>query len=274
MDPVPAPRHPGSRIVAGLCIALAATLAPPGCQKSAPQAQPAPKRFITVFAAAELEPVLRAVEGVARERDLDWQLNLQLGGAQSLAWSIEAGEIPDLYIASTVEMATDLIPMPISVTPWLEDSMVVISRKDDPDPILRSDRALERSTGPVGVCGHGAPLGEFTRLALRLAEIWPLVERRTTQRTDAAALIDALMAGEIDLAIVFASDVASSEAPVRINQRFELPEAVGIVYTFAPYTDDGYKVIRLLTEPGPMASAIEAGFTRVPGFDDVPEPAP
>ena len=215
--------------------------------------------------------MIRAAEGAARNQQLGWKIDLQTGGAQTLAWRIESGDIPDLYIASSIEMAQELIPKPARIDPWLRNPLVVIARADDPDPVLRSDRALERSNGPVAVGGAGTQLGEFARLAMRYAEIWPLVERRTTQRTDAANMIEALQTGEVDLAIVFSSDAVQGGPDLLITQRLELPEGVQIVYTRASFSELGTQFAQLLLSPESIEQARESGYLP---FAVDPEPGP
>ena len=265
MPVVNPPQQPACRLIAGpiavACSIAALALGLPGCDRQSPTANQTAAQHIMIFAPLEMEPIIRAAEAVARKNQEDWRIDLHTGGAQSLAWRIGSGESPDLYISSTVAMAEDLLPKPIRIDPWLNDPLVVIARTDDPNPILRSERALERSTGPVAVGGVGTPLGDYTRLALRYTELWLLVERRTTQRITPDHMIKALRRGEVDLAIVFASDAARGGPDLFITQRLDLPEVARIVYTRASFTDLGIAFADLLGSPESIERARDAGYT-------------
>jgi len=240
-----------------------------GCKPEATLPEQPPKQIITVFAPEEMEPFIRAAEGAARTQELGWAIDLQTGGAQSLAWTIETGDVPDLYISSTIEMAEELIPRPTRIVPWLHDRLVVATLKDNPDPILHSPRALERSDGRVAVGGDGTQQGEFARLAMRYAEIWPLVERRTTQRTTADHMIESLRAGEVEAAILFASDAAKAGDDLDTPQVLELPEAVRIIYCKASFSDLGAQFADFLDNPASAEQAALAGY--VPHADTDPQ---
>jgi ABC-type molybdate transport system substrate-binding protein len=234
-----------------------------GCKQKSPSVAQIPTQYITIFAPQEMEPIIRAAEAVARTQEKGWRIELVSTGAQTLAWNIESGDLPDLYIASTIEMAEDLIPRPRSTTPWLNDHLVVITRADDPNPILSGERALERTTGPIAIGGSGTQLGDYARLAMRYAEIWPLVERRTTQHSSPAFIISSLRDGEVDHAILFASDVVTPGHDLLTVQRLDLPERARIIYTQAIFSDLGAEFADLLMMPEPIDQAIEAGFDPV-----------
>jgi len=275
MDPVNAPDQPTHRtIITGLCLAIALWLCLPGCNRQSPTAgQSSPQQRpeqILIFTSPEMEPIIRAAEQVAQRQDRNWQIDLQIGGARTLAWTIEDGEVPDLYIASTIAIAKELLPKPIAITPWLRDQMVVLARADDPDPILHSKRALERSTGAIAVGDDGTHLGDYARLAMRYAEIWILVEPRTTHRPTRERILTALRQGDADLAVVFASDAAHAGPGFSISQTLELPERARIVYTRAAYTDLGAEFADLLDSPEAMELAQQNGL--IPFVAD-PNPA-
>jgi len=238
-----------------LCLLL------PGCKpKQSNTAPQAPINRVTIFAPVLLEPIIRSAEAASRETDIQWRVNLRTGGAQSLAWTIEDGDIPDLYISSSVAMAENLIPQPTSIQPWLQNRLVVVTLASTPNPILKSDRALERSTGPVGVGLNGSLQGDYARLALRYSDIWELVDRRTTPRHSIDSLFDALRSGEVELAIVFATDAKAAGPEFVISQQLELPERVGIVYTKAAFSEMGAGFAEFLDLPEPLRKAVEAGY--------------
>jgi len=250
--------HPprlGTYLVAALSICIGA------CEQQ-PEAPPEPaSRHVTIFAQDDVESIIRAAEAVSRESNDPIFVDLRTGASQSLAWSIEAGDIPDLYIPSSVEMAEELIPRPAMIEPWLINQLVIVARSDETDEVLLSDRALERSTGPVAIGGDGTPLGDFARLALRYAELWALVESRTTQRVSAVRIAEALRDGEVDLAILFASDVADVGGGLTVVGQLELPEAARIIFTRASFTDIGAEFSTLLADDRVLEAARTAGFT-------------
>lgn len=268
MPDVPQPRNLARRFPRGRRLASALTacllpalLAAPIACNNKPEPEGPRSQIITIFAPAEMEPFIRAAEGVARKRELGWALDIQTGGAQSLAWTIESGDTPDLYIASTQEMAEELIPRPTRITPWLHDQLVVVTLASNTDPALQSARSLERSSGKIAVGGEGTQLGEFARLAMRYAEIWPLVERRTTQFTNANHIFESIRNGETESGVVFASEAAAAGAEFNVPQVLDLPESVRIIYTRASFTDLGAEFADLLGNELSLQQAREAGFT-------------
>ena len=268
MLPVTILRHHAPRTLARLCPVIALTLCLIGCKRQNPNTGQIPLQHITVYAPQEMEPIIRAAEAVARNQERGWRIDLQTGGAQTLAWNIDAGDQPDLYIASTINMAETLAASPMRIEPWLYDQLVVVVRADDPDPILQGPRALERSTGLIAVGGTGTQLGDYARLAMRYAEIWPLVERRTSQRTNPEHMIEALRNGEVDLAILFASDAALGGSDVSISERLDLPEKAKVIYTRAIFSNPGAEFANLLQSPAALDQARKAGYTPIERDDE------
>lgn len=259
-----------------LASALAAALVPvfltalTACNNEQPGQDGPRSQIITIYAPDSMEPFIRAAEGVARKRELAWTIDLQTGGAQSLAWIIESGDVPDLYIASTEVMAEELIPRPMRITPWLHDRLVVVTLASNTDPALQSPRSLERSEGRIAVGGEGTQLGELARLAMRYAEIWPLVERRTTQRTNAHHILESVRTGEVESGVIFASEAAAGGPEFATPQILEIPDSVRTIYTKAIYSELGAEFADLLNNATTTEEARAAGFIPV---EDTQAPA-
>ena len=165
---------------------------------------------LTFYAGAMLRP---AVEQTIREfeRREGVVVEPKYNGCGILVAQMKAGEIPDAYFACDVEFMTQVQDQFLPSTNVSENELVIIVQKDNPHGIAQL-RDLATPGLRVGI-GHEkqCAMGWLTQNVLReggvAEEIMPNV---TTQLPTGDMLVNNMLAGSLDAAIVYLSNAAGS----------------------------------------------------------------
>ena len=258
MRPIARTTSPKNTLRATIAVALwsVSSLVFNACDgQSARNAPPAPVKVASVFAPPELEQYVFAAERDLRSQGEEWRLNIELGGAQVNASRIDdSAAPPDVFIAADRTTISGLDARPDDVIPWLANPLTVIASPDAPD-----DVDLLTSDEPLAMGGVSSPLGEYTRLALRVAQAWQDVEERTTQRIRPDEIVDAVRSGEAELGIVYATDIPN-DGSVKTIRTLDLPEGVEVVYTIATFSENGRRIAQALCAPDILGLARSHGY--------------
>ncbi len=245
---------------AALVVALAAAACDraPGAEKAAPR-----ERTVMALASTGLEGLLNSSELTQARVEAGVRLDVSFGGTHQLVNEINAGAPIDLLIAADPDAVAELRAAPLSTRRWLRDGLVVITKREGG---AGADTLL-RGTGIIGVTGDGTPLGEYTRLALRLGGVWEVAADRTRQFVDVQGVVSAVAEGVCEVGVVYATDAARDRERVRIVDELALPEGVDVVYTLAPLNEDGRRVADWLESEGVRAIARAQGLV-APGAEN------
>lgn len=200
---------------------------------------PAAAATIDVSAAASLSDVLREL-ATQYERASGNRVRLNFGASSTLARQIEAGAPADVFLSADEEKMNRLERLGRIDAPtrrsFLSNRLVIVvaddsatrisSSRDLLRPSFRRIALAEPSTVPAGIYGKE----HFQRLG-----IWRPIEKKVVPLENVRAALAAAAAGNVDAAVVYATDAASNR---RVRVAFEIPigETPEIRYPFALVT--------------------------------------
>jgi molybdate transport system substrate-binding protein len=171
-----------------------------------------------VSVAVSLRPALAEAVDVWRGIRADVPVTLNSGASGVLVQQLRRGAPADLFIAAS----------PIEIDGLIEEGLarqgtrrrlasnrlvIVVPRgavpPDEIEGLLAARFAIVALGNP-----KTAPLGRYTRQALRGAGLWPALEPRAVQAESARQSLDYVGRGEVDAGIVYATDARLGGARV------------------------------------------------------------
>jgi molybdate transport system substrate-binding protein len=198
-------------------VSVAAALAVAAC--SAPQADE-PSEVLSVYAAASLTDVFERLSGQFREEHPEIELNVGYGSSSGGARAIVEGAPADVFASADEEqmqVVTDagLAPDPVVFT---ANVLTIAVPKGNPAGITGlADFA--RDDLELAVCAPEVPCGAA---AERLFELAGVTAAPDTYEEDVRAALNKVELGEVDAALVYATDVRSTPQWV---EGIDVPEA-------------------------------------------------
>lgn len=244
-----------------MCVIAGSLGAVPGCDQAGPQQSSPIRHPLQVQAASSLRDLMPRLVEAYEQSHPNSDINPRYAGSQALARQIDAGVEVDVFLSAD-ESAVDLLArQPTSRREWISNELVVIAPVGS--EIILDD--LGMGDGPVAIAAEAVPLGRYTRLALRMKELWRVVEARSTQFASAAAVLQQVATGSFDLGIVYSTDAALESERVRVLGTLPLPESVDVVYVAASFTPEGDAFVAWLATPEANAIATDAGFSLAHG---------
>ncbi len=212
-----------------LLVAAVAVLT--ACSSDAAVSPPAAAEEVLVSAAASLSDVFTelAHEFEAANPTVDVVLNL--AGSATLREQVLAGAPVDVFAAASTDaiepvVAAGLAEVP---SPFATNRLVVAVPPGNPAGVgaladLTNDDLL------VGLCADGVPCGDLARRVLDLAGVAAAVD---TEVSDVRALVTLLALGELDVGLVYATDVTAVQGAVDAVPADDLPEGADTTTTYA-----------------------------------------
>lgn len=192
----------------------------PGPEKApAPGSAESGNAVITVSAAASLTDAFQEVAGAFEELRPGVEVRLNLAGSAALSAQILEGAPVDVFAAAApghlAVVAEELVePGRIFATNRLR---IVVPHGNPGDVGGLAD--LSRDELVVGLCAPAVPCGELAREALDRAGVAAAPD---TEEPNARALLTKVRLGEVDAAVVYASDVLAGGGEV---DGLDIPEA-------------------------------------------------
>jgi molybdate transport system substrate-binding protein len=167
---------------------------------------------VTVFAASSLTDVL---EDVARAFEAEHgSVELNFAGSATLREQILEGAKADVFIAANETILIELVQVGVVSAPLVSiatNRLVLAVTAGNPANV----RSLDELSNPellVGLCAEGVPCGD---LAARLLDEAGVSASVDTFEPNVRALLGKVEIGELDVALVYATDVIeSAEAEV------------------------------------------------------------
>lgn len=235
----------------GLAIACAAL---PACRTDGDPAT------VRIAAAASLTDVVEGIADVLDARDDPLEVRADLGGSATLASQIIEGSPADVFLSAdeaTMDrvVAADLVEG--DVVTFATNRLAIAVPAGNPAGVTSLEDLADEEL-LVGRCADEAPCG---RLALAELAESGVADRADTQEADVRTLLRKVEAGELDAALVYATDLGSGAAVERVaDDRLDQTnryQAARIVGGDAAAADRVLSV--LLADPG-TALLAELGF--------------
>ena len=221
---------------------------------------------LTVFAAASLKQPL---DKIGREYGAAMKLDLRISYAASsvLARQIEFGAPADVFVSANLDWMKHLQIKNILVEPAQNVALnsLVIAALSGTTPqnnlsLVATDLILRLGSGRLGVpLMDAVPLGLYTKQALTELHLIEPLSTYIVQQDNARSTLMSLLRGEIELAVLYASDVVANP---RIISVVAIPSRLHdtVTYTVAPITLAGGNFAHYLTSPKAQAIFVEYGF--------------
>lgn len=171
---------------------------------------------ITVFAASSLTDAFAEIEAGFESANPGVDVIVSLGGSSSLREQIRAGAPVDVFASANEEIVRSVADEGLlsgEVTVFATNSLTIAVPDDNPGGVT-SVEDLARSELLVGLCNESVPCGELALAALDTLDVQPSVD---TNEPDVRALITKIELGELDVGIVYETDVLSSESATAIS---------------------------------------------------------
>ena len=221
---------------------------------------------LTVFAAASLKQPL---DKIGREYGAAMKLDLRISYAASsvLARQIEFGAPADVFVSANLGWMKHLQIKNILAEPAQNVALnsLVIAALSGTTPhnnlsLVATDLILRLGSGRLGVpLMDAVPLGLYTKQALTELHLIEPLSTYIVQQDNARSTLMSLLRGEIELAVLYASDVVANPGIISV---VEIPSRLHdtVTYTVAPITLAGGNFAHYLTSPKAQAIFVEYGF--------------
>ena len=189
------------------------------------------RREVMVSAASSLADAFRDVEAAFEETSPQFDVVLNTGGSSRLREQILAGAPVDVFAAADREVMAVLGEAGLldgGALVFARSTMAIAVPLGNPARVEGLDD-LSRESLLVGLCATAVPCGRFARQVLAGAGVAPSVD---TEEANVRALLTKVEEAELDVAVVYVTDVASTAAvegitiPDHYNVVVEYPIAV------------------------------------------------
>lgn len=201
---------------------------------------------VLVMAAASLTDGFAEIEAAFEAAHPDIDVTLNLAGSTSLREQILQGAPADVFASANVPTmqavvtAGDAFDSAIFAT----NEMVMAVPLGNPAGIVSADDLADPKLF-VGLCAARVPCGDFARQALSQLGVTASID---TNEGDVRALLTKIEAGELDVGMVYATDIASSE------------QVEGVALGAAVDVPIKYPIAALAESPNPEGAAAFVAF--------------
>jgi molybdate transport system substrate-binding protein len=203
---------------------------------------------LLVFAAASLADALPEVIEIFEKRE-GVSIDISYGGSHALARQIDAGAPADLFISAGEVSLKKLIEDEdfYEEVPILSNRLVLAVRQDMDKEFSSITQLKESWVGRLAIADPGlSPAGRYAKEALESAGIWELIQSKLVIGADVRSVIVYLESGNVDAALVYASDITSR---TRVDSFDIIPTA-----TYGPIVYPA--VILSSSDKGSLASSL------------------
>lgn len=176
---------------------------------------------LVVSAAASLSEVFEVIARDFEAAHPDVDVVLNVGGSSSLREQIVEGAPTDVFASASLQIMASLADSAHVGTPMVfaANQMVLAVPDGNPGDVqVLAD--LERSGLYVGLCAEAVPCGEYANQVAERAGVVPSVD---TREPDVRALVTKVVAGELDVGLVYLTDVEGTDGieAVRIPDEYQ-----------------------------------------------------
>jgi molybdate transport system permease protein len=231
-------------------------------------APPAADRGLVVSAAVSLTEALQAIARDFQART-GIPVSLNLGGSNSLARQVLAGAPVDVFVSADEQQMRALqvagLVAPGARIDLLVNRLVVVTAAGRRPPIRGPEDLLSPSVRRVAIGDPAAvPAGVYARQYFERIGLWKALEPKLVPGTSVRASLAALDAGEVDAAVVYATDARVARRAVIA---YEVPPEVSplIVYSAAvvataPHPAEARAFLDALQQPAAREVFARLGF--------------
>jgi molybdate transport system substrate-binding protein len=190
---------------------------------------------VTVLAAASLTDAFADFEADFEAAYPAADLEVSYGGSSALRDQALSGQPADVFAPASAAVMDELVDAgAVDGEPqgFATNKLEIVVPAGNPAGIEGLDDFADEDT-LVGLCAEEVPCGDLGRQALEAAGVDAAPD---TNEPDVRSLLDKVASGELDVGLVYATDVASAGDAV---EGIEVPDDDNVVatYAIAPLTD-------------------------------------
>ena len=187
---------------------------------------------LLVSAAASLTDAFESIEEAFEEANPGVDVMLNVGGSSALREQILEGAPADVFASANIDNMDQVVRAGgTSAAPevFARNTLQIAVPSGNPAGVTGLEAFADESLF-VGLCAEGVPCGDSARRVLSHAGVDPAVD---TNEPDVRALLTKIEVGELDLAITYVTDIASTEGAV---EGIDIAPDVNVVteYPIAP----------------------------------------
>jgi molybdate transport system substrate-binding protein len=194
-----------------------------GAPPAAGPAVPVPSGPIVLFVAASLSDVVRELTAAYRTEHPETEFTVSGASSSSLARQIEAGAPAHLFLSADTDWAQKVAgtrPRSEMVSFVGNRLVVIVPARAAQMKIALQDLATP-GFGRIALANpEGIPAGRYAKQALQTAGVWESVAAKIIPADDVRQAVAYVERGEVDAAIVYATDVRGKtdgeNAPLRV----------------------------------------------------------
>lgn len=222
---------------------------------------------ITVFAAASLTDVFEELADAFEEANPGTTVELSFGPSSGLVTQITEGAPADVIATAATSNMEDLVAADALAgepTDFATNLLELAVPPGNPGGVDGLDDLADEDL-VVGLCHAEAPCGRFAREALEAAGVEASID---TDEEDVRALLTKVEAGEVDVGVVYRTDVRAAGDAV---EGVVIPDDENVVATYPIATVEGAAngegaeaFIAFVLSAAGQAALAEAGFEPAP----------
>ncbi|HEX7133631.1 MAG TPA: molybdate ABC transporter substrate-binding protein [Iamia sp.] len=222
---------------------------------------------VTVFAAASLTDVFEELGTAFEEANPDATVELSFGPSSGLVTQITEGAPADVIATAATSNMDDLVAADAldgEPTDFATNVLELVVPAGNPGGVDGLDD-LANEDLVVGLCNEEVPCGRFAREALDAAGIVPSID---TNEEDVRALLTKVEAGEVDVGVVYRTDVLAAGDAV---EGIAIPDDRNVVATYPIATvaesanvEGARAFIAFVLSDDGQAALADAGFGPAP----------
>lgn len=196
----------------GIVVALVVALLPTACGSTDGGRAPAGsiEGVLLVSAAASLTDALGEIEAAFEAVYPDVDVVLNVAASSALREQIIEGAPADVFASantSNMDKVVDAGEVAGDPTVFTMNLLQIAVPEGNPAGIAGLED-FSREEILIGLCAEAVPCGDFARVALSEAGVTPAID---TNEPDVRALLTKIELGELDAAITYVTDVASTD---------------------------------------------------------------
>ncbi|MBA4538646.1 molybdate ABC transporter substrate-binding protein [Bacillus aquiflavi] len=176
----------------------------------------APKKEITISAAASLNEVMQEMKNLYEQDNKNIKLLFNFGGSGALQQQISQGAPVDLFISASEDkfnfLKNEGLIADENSKNLVGNELVLITYKDSPKQIKTFEDLTNEEVEKISIgTPESVPAGKYAKQTFGFLNIWNQVESKLVFAKDVRQVLTYVETGNVDAGIVYKTDAATSD---------------------------------------------------------------
>ncbi len=202
-----------------------------------------------VGAPKSVKSALIEITELFEKKNPEWKVKLRTGKSGDVGRLITQGAGIDVFLLSDDKTMRNLREKKqiMNVRPFLADDLVIIGAETSKLQVTDPSKLVFPELKAVALFGDKHPIGKAGREYLKKVDIYETVITKLTPKANTKEVIKSIVAGEVDWAIVYASDIDRAKG-IKILWRIPEKDVSPQVYYIGSVTKGQQEGARLYLE--------------------------